>query len=524
MVGGQLLAACGGDDDSSASTVSPTEPVTSTGSDVATVPSTGLSTVPSTTLPASGPVTGGTLRMAVGGAAVDSLDPGIAGTRQQWNAAANVLDPLVTFDFRTASLVPVLAESIEPNSDATAFTIRLREGVEFHDGRPLRADDVIYSFQRWVTGRMALFFQDLDIPNLRKVDDLTAEFPLTRARADLLDLLAIFSFVIPEGTEDFTTLVGTGPFRLEAFSPGQSVVLARNDSYWGQKAYLDGVELQTINDATARLNALKSGETDYATELDVATTRAELGNPSIEILRGGAANSTYYGFVMNVGISPFDNPDVRRAMRLGINRQELVDTLFFGQGTIGNDLPGMGFPGYNDQLPQQEYDPETARELFASAGVTSLAIRAAELEPGLVDSADLFAQQLRELGVDAAVEEVPADTYYDDFAALLATPLQAWADDNRPSAASLATTTGAYAALSLGGPTSEEYNALLASAQAAVDDAQRTEFFNQAQALLREQHGSIWWGYGEGITGQRAGVHDVQISGPWDALGGAWIE
>lgn len=165
-----------------------------------------------------------------------------------------------------------LAESIEPNADAMSWTLRLRPDATLHDGAPVRAADAAFSLRALATSPFyGQFLADIDVAALQVRDDRTLELPLLRPRADLVEgALAIGIAVFPEDTLDFTAPVGSGPFRVRSFEPARSTVLAAYPDHWAGAPLVDEVEILTIAEAAARLDAVRSGELDIAMRVTAA--------------------------------------------------------------------------------------------------------------------------------------------------------------------------------------------------------------------------------------------------------------
>ncbi|MGH8908720.1 MAG: ABC transporter substrate-binding protein [Egibacteraceae bacterium] len=311
---------------------------------------------------AQAPARGGTLRVAFSGSAEqESLDPHQSSYFVDFARAHNCFERLVGYnpDLTTTSR---LATSVEPNADGTQWRIRLRDGVTWHDGKPLVADDVLYSIGRILDPELALDgavdLAFVDLANSRRVDDLTVELALSQPIADLASTLAGYTiYIVQDGAVDFATPVGTGPFIFESFRPGEAAVYTRNDNYWEDDLpYLDQLEVLTIVDVSTRENALLGGEVDLADQISPVRAKALAGNGDFGVLESPIG--TMRGFVMKLDLPPFDDELVREALKYAVDRQAMVDSVYLGYGEIGNDLYGKGHPFYNDELPQREYDPE----------------------------------------------------------------------------------------------------------------------------------------------------------------------
>lgn len=477
------------------------------------------------TTPAAGS-TGGLLRIAALGAPADALNILTSSGTVDYMAMWSLYEPLVRLTGEKVE--PVLAESIEPNADATGYTIRVREGVTFHSGRPLTATDVRYTLATLADPKrsptFARTYADLDVAGMKVLDARTLTVPLKRPRADLVDgVLTNFSLVFPDGTTDdkWAAADGTGPLRLAAEQPsGGGRTLERNPGFWGSAARLDRVEITSVSDPATRLNALRGGEVDFAHAISPAGAASIAGDPSVQVLRGGAANSQAMTLEMNVTKKPFDNPDVVRAIRMLVDRRALVDTVLFGQGQLGNDLVGKGLVGYDASIAQRTRDVATARTLLAGAGVSRIELKVADLVPGTADAAKLIVEQAAEAGLTITVQSAPADSYFADFAALLSTPLQSFYFVNRPPVSNIALYTGSGSGFNTTGEASPEYDALLRRVQSTVDAGARQRALDAVQQYLWDRGGQLVWGFGEHLDAAAPGVGGVTYDQSLPLLGG----
>ncbi len=457
---------------------------------------------------------GGWVRVGAPSEAVDTFNPFFAQGLADWIGLWAVYDTLAWLVGSEVQLG--LAQSVTPNEDGSVWTIVLKEAT-FHDGSPVRPQDVAYSFATFADPAQAPFFAqffvNIDIANISFPDDKTLVVPLHAPQGDFLDRnLATISIVVPEGSTGGPEAIGSGPFKLEAYEAGKSIRLVRNEDYWAGPPLLEGMEVILIGDANARLNALKGGEIDYAAGITPAAARAEANNPNITILPAGVANSTAHSFAANTAIPPFDNPDVVRALKLAVDREALINTVLFGFGEVGNDVVGKGLAGYNDLLPQGERNVEEARRLFAAAGVTELSILTAEVYPGMTAAAELLAQQLAEVGVTLTLEELPADQFFGDFMRLMTTPLQSSIHTNRPAAVHAALMTGSQGGFNITGMAGEEYDAILGALIAEVDSDRRAELGMDVQAYLHQHDGLVLWAFQEDINAAVSGLSGVIYS------------
>lgn len=455
---------------------------------------------------------GGVLRMAVLGGPNDTLDLGSATTTLPFIVNLNVCDSLALL--RGGDVQMSLAERIEPNEDATVWTVQIRDDAVFHDGAPVTAADVAASLGYLAqSATFGSLYADLDPAATVATDDVTVQIALTRPRADLIDaVLALASIVLPGGTPDSQALVASGPFRLESFSPDTGAVLVRNEDYWGNVPLLERVEIRSVPDITARTNALTSGEVDYIADLSVTAAQTLTSSQDQQVVTFGAANSEVFAFALNSRVAPFDDPEVRRAVRLAVDREQLLSVVCGEYGQVGNDLFGLGLPGYADDIAQRRRDVEGARAVLTAKGVTELTILAVEFTSGVLDSAELLVQQLAEVGVTATVTEADPATFFTDTEALGSAQVIATFYANRPVAAQLPGFAGASSPFSFDGWSSPAYEAALLQSQTVVDPEARAAALVTAQELQHEQGGLVIWGYRLNLAGARVGLNGVALS------------
>ncbi|MGH3451065.1 MAG: ABC transporter substrate-binding protein [Haloechinothrix sp.] len=371
------------------------------------------------------PRRGGNLRAVISGASTtdDVLDPHVSGSWGGGAVAKNVFDKLVAYN-NDLTLRPRLAEQLEPNADGTVWRIKLREGVEWHNGKPLIADDVLWSVRRIVDPAnklpAAADLSMVDPAASRRIDDITVELAMKQPLADLGALLAgWYVYIVPDGTNRFDKEhppVGTGPFRFASWTPGERTRLVRNDNYRANgRPYLDSVEIILATEAAARLNTFLAGEADIVHQLAHTQAKAQQANPQLVIHPSPVGRMQ--AFNMLIDRKPFDDPRVRDALKLSVDRQAIVDTAYFGYAEIGNDIYGKGAPMYNDTLPQRAYDPDRARALLKQAGQEDLPVtlHTSEVTPGFVEAAVLFAEHAKKAGIKVKVSKSAADSYWSDI-------------------------------------------------------------------------------------------------------------
>ena len=393
---GTLLASCGGSSSSSSSTTSASGQTSSS---------------------SGAPKHGGTLHAGLtGGSSSDTVDPNLLVNNTDYARVQNIYDALVWLH---ADATPYfrLAEEMTPNKDATVWTIRLRKGVTFQNGKDLTAEDLIFSLNRVVNpkspGVAANALKGIDAKGMKKVDNLTVSVPFASPYSTLVETLANSTtpFIVPVGF-DPKKPIGTGPFKLESFNPGQQTILARYENYWDTPLpYLDKIVMTDYSDETSQVNALLGGQVDVINLLsqDVLGTVTGSGKKAV-ISPGGGWNP----FTMRVDSPPFNDVRVRQAFRLAVDRPKMLETVFGGHGTIGNDIFAIWAPEYDHSIPQRQYDPEQAKSLLKAAGHENLSIQlvTGDIAQGVINMAQVYAQQAAAAGINAKLRQVTVTDFY----------------------------------------------------------------------------------------------------------------
>jgi peptide/nickel transport system substrate-binding protein len=445
------------------------------------------------------PKRGGRLRVAfIGGGDSENLDPGLGFSEHDDARVTNIFDTLTVLK-DDSTVENHLAESIEPNADATRWQIRLRSGVTFHDGKPLTSDDVLYTFRRILDPKEgqggATILEPLDLKNSKRVDDLTIDLALKRPLAE-----APFLFnrddiaIVQDGAKDFSKAVGTGPFKLLSFTPGEGSLLERNENYWVEgKPYVAELQTLAIPDNGARLSALMGGQVDAIEKIEFAQAKANANNPALKIIR---SDSTWaIPVTMRADSEPFKDVRVREAFKLAIDRPATVERALIGFGSLGNDVFGKGTQYYNDQLPQREYDPEQARALLREAGKEGVQVTlySSTLGPGMLESATIYAEQAKQAGINIRVEKLANDTYYVDK--YLKEPMyqSQWVGGFFEVIAAQCCVGGApYNETAWRKPA---WDAKLLKAQGTLDPDERKALYFELQEEFWRESGYLIWGY-----------------------------
>ncbi|NYD36444.1 ABC transporter substrate-binding protein [Actinomycetospora corticicola] len=465
------------------------------------------------------PRPGGTLRAAFAGSgATETLDPHTQNLYAELARAKMLYDKLAEYG-SDLSVVPRLAERFEPSADQTRWRVPLR-AARFHDGRPVRAADVLASYARilgptpGMRGRSGL--ATLDLPNCRAIDDRTVEFALKAPYAEFPNATAALgTAIVPEGATDFDRApVGSGPFRFESFEPGRRFRVVRNPEYWEGAPLLDAVELLVSNDEAARVNALLGRQVEYAHDLSPTTAAGYADRVVVTRL----PRSSMQSLAMKVDRPPFDRPEVRQAMYAMVDREEMVRTLLAGSGTVGNDLYGKGFRYYADDIPQRTYDPDRARALVRAAGLEGVRIPldTAAAGSGMVEAASVLRDQAARVGLTLDVVTGNASTYYSDVRD--EGVLAVYRSGALPIESHISQRLLSTSATNFTQWRRPAFDALYAQAQATGDDTARTGLYRQMQQQLHDDGGFLVWGFSDFLVGSDPRVGGIDPTAPANTL------
>jgi len=365
------------------------------------------------------PKMGGAMRLGVsGGSSKDTLDPH---TWAQQIDGARVSQLYEWLAYRDPKYVlrPMLGVEFIPNKSADQMLVKLRPGVTFHSGKPLTADDVVFSFERMMNPKVgaAEYGQFISvIKKVEAVDSGTVRFTFKFPFSQLEDFAGSSSAgIIPvgwtEGKPD-----GTGPFKFQSFSPGQQSVFVRNENYWDHpKPYVDSVTIIDLTDDATRVNALVSGAVDAIDSVPYSLLPSVQANPSLDALISETGN--WYPLTMRVDQAPFNDPRVRQAMRWLIDRNQMLTDAYGGHGRMGNDLFAIDDPLYDHSIEQRQQDIDKAKFLLKQAGHgngLTVNLVTAPIENGVVQSSVVFAQQAKAAGVNVVLTKLDTTTFYNN--------------------------------------------------------------------------------------------------------------
>ncbi len=483
---------------------------------------------------AATPNKGGTLRFGTGfGSTTDSLDAATFENSMTTGIGMTFGNHLTEIG-ADGQLRPELAESYE-TTDGKTWVFNLRQGVEFHNGKTLTSDDVIATYQYHSGEDSKSAAKGL----LSQVVSMTADgpnrviFELTAANAGFPYIVSDYHLLIlpsVDGTIDPQSGIGTGGYIIENFEPGVRATFNRNPNYWKDgAAHFDRVEMMSLLDTTARQNAIMTGDVDAIDRVDPKTVALLARVPTLEILE--VSGTLHYTMPMRVTSEPFDNLDLRLALKHSIKRQELVDKILLGHGSLGNDHPiSTANPFHASEIPQREFDAEKAMEHYAASGHSgTIQLSASDAAfAGSVDAAQLIAASAKEVGIDVEVVREPSDGYWSNVwnkkpwstAYWGGRPTEDWmyssayTDDTEWNDTDWRTT-----------PDAVKFNAIVREARAELNEDKRRAMYAETQQLIRDDGGAIIPMFANHIHAVSKSIaHSEDVAGNWVDDGGKFAE
>jgi peptide/nickel transport system substrate-binding protein len=480
-------------------------------------------------LDAATPKRGGTFRLGVsGGSTKDFIDGQNIVNRPDQARIVTGWETLVVFDSNFRLTFKGLAESIEHNKKGDVWTIRVRSGVEFHNGKTLGAADVIYSLKRLIDPKLKLFggaaLSSLDPNRMRKLDKRTVRLTLKQPDGTILDALGQYiAGIVPVGYSPgaigkANPNVGTGPYKLDSFTPGQQSTLSRNPNYWRSgQPYFDKVVIIDFSDDTARVNALLGGQVDAITDVPPAQVAVVNGHGGTKVLESPSA--AWAPICMRVDAEPFDDVRVRQAFRLMANRPQMVQQALAGHGKIGNDLYAPFDEAYASDLPQRHQDIDKAKSLLKAAGKEGLTVdlQSTNGALGMNEGAQVFAQQAKAAGVTINVKILDGGTFYGPQYLKWPFSTDFWGSRNYLSqAAAGSLPSSPYNETHWPDTKDSKYLTLYKQALRTVDRKKQHEILHEMQKLEYDNGGYIIWsfntlldGYSTKLKGLKAGDKGV---------------
>jgi peptide/nickel transport system substrate-binding protein len=447
-----------------------------------------------------------TLVFGRGGDSV-SLDPATATDGESFKVTENLFDTLLEFGEQDTELNQGLATEWSNSEDGLTYTLKLKEGVKFHDGTDFNAEAVVFNFNRWKAGNKEQFyyynsqFGDL-IQEVKAVDPTTVEFKLSRPLAPFFKNLAMSPFAIssPAAIEKYgdkynENPVGTGPYVFKEWKRNDRIVVEKNGNYWQEGLpKLKSVIFTVIPENAARLNALKTGEVDLIDGVNFSDVPGIEGDSNLQAFFRPSLNVAYLGLTSTRG--PLKDKKVRQALNYAVDKKALVDAFFAGEATPAiNPMPEV-VEGYHNGIQDYPFDLEKAKQFLAEAGYPDgfeMELWAMPVPRPYMPDGQKVAEALQanfaKIGVKAKIVTYEWATYLDKARAGEADSfLLGWTGDNGDADNFL------YVLLdkdSIGSNNytyyqNEEVHKLLIEAQSTVDPAKRNELYKKAQEIIKD--------------------------------------
>ena len=461
-------------------------------------------------------VSGKTLRMASGEAdgTKGTLDPAFSAQDVDASRCALVYERLVILD---ESFTPQaqLAESWSTNETGDVWTFKLRQGVKFHDGEPFTAKHVLYSYRRLLdpaTASPAKASLSAIAPDgIEAPDEATVRFRLPQPVVQFPAYIANrFTYIVRQGqpAEEIRTKgIGTGPFKIKHFTPGEDPsVFVKNEAYWQPGLpKVDGVELRSIPDGAAQVAAIAAGQIDLTWDLPRVGLASLEKNPNVKVI------SVRTPYVMSMSMwcdaPPFDDVRVRQALKYTIDREKMIQVVLGGHGQLADDNPVAPWVQFGLTDPPRKRDIAKAKALLAEAGHANgmdIELETSEAVIGFIEMATLFQAMASEAGINVKLVKSPAGEYWDNIWLKKPFICSAWSGRAADEALSVA-----YLSNAEWNETHwrrSEYDKLITEARRTIDDAKRGALYQQAQRVLRDEGGILIPMFPDAIGATRANV------------------
>ncbi len=475
-------------------------------------------------LPAfAAPVKGGRLVIGTtGGSASDSLDPTKL-TTVGHGIMGYTLGNCLTEIEQDGQLVGELAESWESSADAKIWNFKLREGVTFHNGKEMTSADVIFSLnlhrgEASTSGAKGLLG---NIADIRADGSHSLIVEMSEGNADVPYLMADFHLLImPEGAEDLSAGVFTGPYMVQEFVPGERLLAKRNPDYWkADRAHADEVEVLIVDDTTARIAGLVTGEIHIAGRVDPQSAGLINSSPGVHIENHAAAG--HRPLLMASDRAPFDNPDLRLAVKFALDRDQILQTVMAGFGSVANDHPiPPSDPFHAADIPQRMYDPDkVAFHLKQSGFDGALELHTSNATfSGAEAMAAIFQQSAAAGGLKVDIVREPADGFWSNV--WMKKPFVSGAWGGRPTADIMLTT--AYSSKAAWNDTMwrrEDFDEKLAIARAETDFDKRKAHYHDLQLMIHEDGGAAIPFFVNNVDGVRDEVQGFYPAGSFELSG-----
>lgn len=437
------------------------------------------------------PTHGGTLRVGITAlSTADALDPAMATTPGGYAIGRQIFDTLTEFG-SDGQLRMRLAESIVPDGGADKWIVTLHK-ARWQNGTPVTADDVIFTIKRILDPKAPLppasSLSFIDTARMTKLDDRTVRFELAYPTIAFADSFASPTLAIVPRGFNAARPIGSGPFALDAIEPGTRITFTANRAYWKSgEPRVERLQIIGFPDSLSQVNALVGGQIDIASSIDpILAPLVERAGARLKLVEYPTAGTVTWQ--MNTSRKPFADERVRQALRLAVNRQQIIDQVYDGHATLGNDIFSPDDAAYDRELPQREENVAAAKQLLKAAGYPNglrVVLTAAPIQPAADRQNEVLVQQAAKAGFDIVVNTVDAASYYGEGYGTYPLSLSFWGQLSIFEQAAFTIVKGApYNATHWH---DAEYDALYQQALRTIDDKARFELVHRMQAIEYER-------------------------------------
>lgn len=425
----------------------------------------------------------------------DSLDPHIVSAAGTKEILFNIYEGLVKYDSQ-GNLNAAVAENYVISEDGKVYTFTLRDGVTFHDGSAVTAEDVIYSIERCAdtSAGEPLVPAFSNIAGIEKTDDKTVVITLSEPDTEFLAYMTT-SIIPASNTNPESNVIGTGPYRFVSRTPQESIILEAYDGYWGEKAHIANVTLKICANPDAIVMELLGGSIDMYCRI-TDSQAGELEDSQYDVLEG--TMNLVQAMYLNNNVAPFDDVRVRQALCYAIDPQEIMDYVSGGKGTELGSSMFPAFGKYYEESLNHTYDQdlEMAKQLLADAGYPdgfSFTITVPSNYSQHISTAQVVVEQLKEIGVNATINLVEWETWLSDvyvgrnFEATVVgvdasqltarALLERFVSDNGKNFINFA---------------SADYDTAFYNAIGTTDDAEQTAYYKECLSILSEEAANVY--------------------------------
>ncbi len=425
---------------------------------------------------------------------IDSMDPHTALSAGSREVLFNVFEGLVKPD-ENGDLIPAVASEYSISEDGKVYTFTLRDGIKFHDGTEVTAEDVKYSIERnaGTDGTDPLISAFSNIESVEVADEKTIVMTLKEANTEFLSYMTVA--IVPASNTDLdSNPIGTGPYKYVSRSPQENIIVERFDDYWGEKAYIKDVTFKIEANADSIVMDLEGGSIDLYPR--ITSTQASQLSDNFEVYEG--TMNLVQALYLNNDVEPFNNELVRQALCYAIDPQTIMDFVSDGKGTeIGSSMFPSFKKYYLSELTEvYNQDIDKAKELLAEAGYPNgfdFTITVPSNYTQHVDTAQVLVEEFKEIGVNATIQEVEWNTWLSDvYTGRQFESTVVGVDASTLTAYALLSRFRSDAKNNFINYNNADYDAAFDAAIAAVDDEEKTEHYHECERILAETAANVY--------------------------------